>query len=155
MAVNLDKPQMWKDDIAASVDMYNDWFMRFAPEAFRNTRIKTTVDVEAALKATGALTDIRPDTIRRHPEILPTLRMSTCPPIAVDRLIGLAGVSTNLIKSMEVDKRLPPRMSTAEADAQLVKVASIVAKMADPDIFVWLARNTPPTEPEMHRGRPS
>ena len=31
------------------------------------------------------------------------------PPLAVDRLIGLAGVSNNLVKSMEIRKALPPR----------------------------------------------
>ncbi len=49
MPVNLDKPQHWKADVAQSVDMYNDWFMRFAPQAFRTTRVQTTKDVEAAL----------------------------------------------------------------------------------------------------------
>ena len=65
-------------------------------------------------------------TLRRHPEILPTLRMSTCPPIAVDRLIGLAGVSKSLVQCMEADHRLPPRMSVADADAQLAKIAAII-----------------------------
>ena len=37
MGVSLDKPQNWKADIAQSVDMYNDWFMKFAPKAFRDT----------------------------------------------------------------------------------------------------------------------
>jgi len=32
MAVNRDKPDRWKRDIAQSVDMYNDWFMHFAPK---------------------------------------------------------------------------------------------------------------------------
>jgi hypothetical protein len=27
MTVNLNKPHLWKADIAQSVDMYNDWFM--------------------------------------------------------------------------------------------------------------------------------
>ena len=49
MAVNRNKPDKWKADIAQSVDMYNDWFVRFAPEAYRTTRIHTTNDVEAAL----------------------------------------------------------------------------------------------------------
>jgi hypothetical protein len=98
MAVNRDKPNRWKADIVRSVDMYNDWFMKFAPQAFRNTRIQTTQDVKAALHATENITNIQPVVIRRHPEILPTLRMSTCPPLAVDRLIGLAGVSINLVK---------------------------------------------------------
>ena len=50
MPVNLDKPHQWKNDIAQSVDMYNDWFMKFAPDAFRSTRIETTKHVEAALR---------------------------------------------------------------------------------------------------------
>lgn len=152
MAVNRDKPDTWKDDIAQSVDMYNDWFMKFAPKAFRETRIQTTKDVEAALRSTGNLTNVQPETIRKHPEILPTLRMSTCPPLAVDRLIGLAGVSTNLVKRMELGKRLPLRMSAAAADAELARIAAIVEKMADPDIFVWLSRkDQPATEKEIHR----
>lgn len=126
MPVNLDKPHLWKLDVAASVDMYNAWFMDFAPVAFRQTRVKVTVSVEEALQATRYLRDIEPATLRRHPEILPTLRMSTCPPIAVDRLIGLAGVSKSLVQCMEADHRLPPRMSVAEADAQLAKIAAIL-----------------------------
>src|SRR5438034_6821841 len=102
MPVNRDKPDRWKADIALSVDMYNDWFMKFAPAAFRATRIQTTKDVESALHETGNITDIQPGVMRAHPEILPTLRMSTCPPLAVDRLIGLAGVSKNLVKYMEL-----------------------------------------------------
>ena len=139
MAVNRDKPDKWKADIAQSVDMYNDWFMNFAPKAFRETRIQTTKDVEAALHSTGNLTDIQPATMRKHPEILPTLRMSTCPPLAVDRLIGLAGVSSTLVKCMELEKKLPTRMTQAAADKDLARVAAIIEKMADPDIFVWLS----------------
>lgn len=55
MAVNRDKPDRWKADIAQSVDMYNDWFLCFAPNAFRESRIETTRDVDAALTATDNL----------------------------------------------------------------------------------------------------
>ncbi len=151
MAINLDKPARWKTDIAMSVDMYNDWFMKFAPQAFRTTRIQTTKDVEVALRSTRNMTNILPVIMRQHPEILPTLRMSTCPPLAVDRLIGLAGVSTNLVKSMEIEKKLPPRMNPTEIDLELAKIGSIVEKMADPDIFIWLGREEPPTDTEIHR----
>jgi type II restriction enzyme len=151
MAVNLDKPHKWKADVAQSVDMYNDWFMKFAPRAFRDTRIQTTKQVEDALRSTGNLTNIQPALIRKHPEVLPTLRMSTCPPLAVDRLIGLAGVSDNLVKSMEKEQRLPARMSPAQIEADLAKIAAIIAKMADPDIFVWLPRNDAPSDAEIHR----
>ena len=82
MAINKGKPDRWKQDIAQSVDMYNDWFMRFAPEAYRTTRVQTTKDVEATLKATTNLTDVGVDLLRAKPSVLPSLRMSTCPPLA-------------------------------------------------------------------------
>lgn len=151
MPVNLDKPQNWKADIAQSVDMYNDWFMNFAPRAFRETRLATTVSVEATLHATENLTNIKPAILRKHPEVLSTLRMSTCPPIAVDRLIGLSGVSVSLVKTMELDRKLPPRMAVAAMDADLEKIGAIIERLADPDIFVWLGRGTPATEAEIHR----
>lgn len=151
MAVNLHKPERWKSDIAKSVDMYNEWFMKFAPQAFRLTRIQTTTDVEVSLRSTLNMTKIMPANIRQHPEILPTLRMSTCPPLAVDRLIGLAHVSTNLVKSMELKKRVPTRMNSVSIDRELMKIARIIEKMADPDIFVWLERRIPPTKTEIHR----
>lgn len=151
MRVNLDKPQQWKTDIIQSVDMYNEWFMNFAPHAFRTTRIQTTKDVEGALHATANITDIQPSVMRKNPAILPTLRMSTCPPLAVDRLIGLSGVSPNLVRSMELRKKLPPRMPVAEIDLQLAKIAAIIDKLADTDIFVWLGRKAPPSETEVHR----
>ncbi len=151
MGVNLDKPQKWKEDIARSVDMYNDWFMKFAPKAFREARIQATKDVEVALRATDNLTSIRPAILRGHPEVLPTLRMSTCPPIAVDRLIGLAKVPGSMVKRMENEKKLPARMGHAQLDEELRKIGAIIEKMADPDIFVWLGRDEPATEAEIHR----
>lgn len=52
MGINRDKPDLWKDDVAQSVDLYNTWFMEFAPKAFRETRIHTANQVEAALEIT-------------------------------------------------------------------------------------------------------
>jgi hypothetical protein len=150
MGINRDKPDLWKEDIAASVDMYNDWFMNFAPSAYRSTRIQTTKDVEETLKATENLTDIRTTVLRDNPAILPTLRMSTCPPLAVDRLIGLAGVAGNLVKKME-EGALPPRMDGQEVETQLEKISTIIEKMADPDIFVWLGKKAKPSEVEIYR----
>ena len=151
MAVNRDKPDRWKADVAQSVDMYNDWFLRFAPDAYRTTRVQTTSDVEATLKATRNLTDIGVTLLRANAGVLPTLRMATCPPLAVDRLIGLAGVPANLVKVMENDKRLPPRMSRQTADIALGKIAAIIQKLADPDILVWLDREDTPSEQERYR----
>ena len=148
--VNRTKPDRWKADIALSVDMYNDWFMKFAPSAYRETRIKTTKDVESTLTKTANLTDVSAALLRREPGVLPTLRMSTCPPLAVDRLVGLAGVSKNLVGCME-DGTIPQRMNPADLESDLAKIGSIIERMADPDIFVWLGRSASATEPEVHR----
>ncbi|MCY4355833.1 MAG: XamI family restriction endonuclease [Truepera sp.] len=151
MAVNRDKPDRWKEDIAQSVDMYNTWFVQFAPEAYRTTRVQTTKDVEATLKATDNLRDIGVALLKANPGVLPTLRMSACPLLAVDRLIGLAGVSKNLVKVMEKEGKLPPRMPQSKLDGDLTKIGATIKKMADPDIFVWLESGDSPSKQELYR----
>lgn len=131
--------------------MYNGWFMKFAPSAFRATRVQTTKDVETALRLTDSLRNVRPATIRANPEILPTLRMSTCPPLAVDRLIGLSGASASMVKRMELERKLPARMAPRDIDDQLRKIGAIFEKMADPDILIWLGTKKAPTKEEIHR----
>lgn len=150
VSVNIDKPHLWKKDIWDSVDMYNNWFIKFAPEAYRTTRIKTTEEVKKTLKTTNNLTDVTPQLLKTHPASLPTLRMSTCPPLAVDRLIGLTGVSSNLVKTMEEGK-LPVRLSGTKLDAELNKIGDLIQRMADPDILVWLERRDTPSEQELYR----
>jgi len=151
MGVNRDKVDLWKADVAKSVDFYNNWFMNFAPKAFRDTRIETTVQVEEALEQTENLTNIKPEILQRYPSVLPMLRMTTCPPIARDRLIGLAGISPNLVKNMEIQKRIPPKMKLPEVIKQLKMIARIIEKLADPDIFVWKERGDKGTKEEIHR----
>jgi hypothetical protein len=151
VAVNRDKVDLWKADVAKSVDFYNDWFMTFAPKAFRDTRIETSQQVERALQWTENLTNIRPETLQAYPSVLPMLRMTTCPPIARDRLIGLAGLSPNLVKSMEIDNRVPPKMKPCELREQLKMIGDIIEKMADPDIFVWKERGDKGSAEEVHR----
>ncbi|MEG4006291.1 XamI family restriction endonuclease [Microcoleus sp. Pol11C1] len=151
MPVNADKPHLWKPDIALSVDFYNNWFMQFAPKAYRDTRIATTQQVESALAETANLTNITSALLRQHPEVLPILRMAAAPPIARDRLIGLAGVSQNLVKNMEEKQRIPPRADIATLDAELTKISQIIARLLDKDIFPWLESGQQPTEAEVQR----
>ena len=66
--INADKPHLWKADIAASVDRFNQWFMEFAPEAFRSTRVQTTEHVKAALLATNDLLALNPATLKSNPD---------------------------------------------------------------------------------------
>lgn len=147
---NANKPHLWKADVAASVDQFNQWFMRFAPEAFKSTRAKTTESVKTALLATGDLRNIDAATLRANPGALPTLRMCTAPPLAVDRLIGLAGASKSMVGRME-DGKLPLRMPAGSVDAELEKLCHIISKLLDTDIFPWLAGTKPPSAHERDR----
>src|SRR3712207_3102087 len=136
MTVNANKPERWKSDIAQSVDLYNSWFMQFAPEAYRTERVTATQAVEAALQATDYLRNIQPALLKRSPAVLKMLRMATAPPIARDRLSGLANVSKSLIKTME-DKGRVPRRGGARLEEQLGSMGRIIARLTDKDIFPW------------------
>ncbi len=150
MPINADKPHLWKADTRASVDQFNRWFMKFAPKAYRNTRKKTIDSVEQGLTLTKDLSRISPDVIKTHPGILPTLRMSTCPPLARDRLIGLADSSKNLVGTLEEGK-LPPHLAADALDAHLKKIAAILSQMRDVDIFPWLEEKRSPSKEERYR----
>lgn len=134
MPINADKPHLWKADTRASVDQFNQWFMKFAPKAYRDTRKQTIESVEQGLNLTGNLTTITADVIRNNPGILPTLRMSTCPQLARDRLIGLAYSTKNLVGTLEEGK-LPPQLAADALDAHLEKIASILSQMLDNGYF--------------------
>jgi XamI restriction endonuclease len=151
MPVNRDNPDRWKADVAESVDMYNSWFIDFAPQAFRNTRVKVTEIVASTLKATDNLKTLHPEVLRQNPSILPTLRMCTCPPIARDRLIGLASVAKNVVDRMEIDGKLPVRLASDRLDEELSKIVAIITRLADRDIFPWLETNQTPIESEIYR----
>lgn len=150
MAVNRDKPDRWKADIAASVDQFNEWFIRFAPTAFRDQREKVAADVEGSFLATDALRDITPSILKLRPGMLPALRMATCPPLARDRLVGLAKVNKNLVNKME-NGVLPLRMAAARLDAQLSQIAEVIIKLVDEDVCPWIAASRNPSDAELHR----
>ena len=151
LGVNKDKPDRWKLDIAKSVDFYNDWFLQSAPQVFKETRLKTSKQVEQVLKWTANLTRLNPEVFQEYPSILSVLRMATCPPIARDRLIGLAGVPRNLVNAMEADKRVPPRMEPAQLQENLEKIGKIILELIDSDIFVWLDRGDEGETEEIRR----
>ena len=151
MAVNANRPERWKADIAHSVDFYNDWFLRFAPQTYRDSRMQSTVSVEEAFALTSDLANIGADILRLHPSLLPILRMATAPPLARDRLIGLAGVSTGLVRSLEIEKRLPSRMAAGRVDAELGRIVDVIARLLDIDIFPWLKTDRTPSTEEGYR----
>lgn len=124
--------------------------MKFAPKAYRDTR-KTTIEiVKRGMKLTGDLTTINPEVIKTNPEILPTLRMSTCPPLARDRLIGLADSTKNFVGCLE-EGRLPRLLSPQLLEGHLGKITAILSQMLDVDIFPWLGEKRCPTRQERYR----
>lgn len=150
MPINLNKPERWNADTAASVDLYNNWFMSSAPETFRSTRKLVTAEVEETLSVSKDLADISPSLLKAAPKALRTFRMACCPPLAVDRLIGLAGCSKNLVKKM-TDGDLPPRMKPEELDRELGLIVGIINRLLDRDIFNWLADSNSPSKAERYR----
>lgn len=151
MAANNDSPRRWNADVAASVDFYNRWFLDAAPATFRAMRADAQQTVHAALAATDNLRHIAAAVLADEPAIISTLRMATAPPIAVDRLIGLAQVPGAMVKRMEKDDALPTRQSADDLDANLSAIAAVIARLLDRDLFVWLQRDDEPTAVELER----
>ena len=151
MPVNADKPHLWKQDIAQSVDMFNAWFVEFAPTAYRDVRTQTSQRVQDALMRTSNLTDISPDVLAEEPSMVAILRMATAPPIARDRLIGLANVPSNLVTNMENQNRVPPRMSAEDLQTHFRQISRVIEQLADKDIFHWLGSNQEPNQLDLYR----
>ena len=148
--VNADKKDRWPADIKRSVDAYNEWFRNFAPDIFRKSREQATTRVKEALIRTSDLTSVTPRVIKDWPEVVAILRMCTAPPMARDRLIGLAGVKPSLVQGLEEGK-LPRRMSATELDHQLERICETVLRLVDRDLFPWLDAGVLPTEEERAR----
>jgi hypothetical protein len=148
LVINADKPLLWKDDVAASVDLYNEWFLGYAPRTYRETRIQTITEVKNAFDITNHLSTITPSIIKASPEILFTLRMCTAPPIARDRLIGLSYIDGNLVHALERGK-IPPRMNQQALQRSLESICNTINKLLDRDIFQWIDNPQPP-EQDVH-----
>ncbi len=150
MPINADKPQFWKADTRASVDQFNNWFTQFAPQAYRDSRKQTIRDIERGLRFTEDLTIVTPKIIQANPEILQMLRMSTCPPLARDRLIGLANSTKNFVGRMENGK-IPPKLAPELVLDHLARISTVLTKMLDVEVFPWLEEKRRPTEEERYR----
>lgn len=148
--LNNNTPELWKNDSHRSVDFYNEWFLNFAPEAYRKARFKAIEKVENTFKQTKNLAKISIKALLEHPEMISSLRMSAAPPLARDRLIGLAGIPKSLIHKMECGA-LPTKMNKPELINNLEKISTLLNRLIDLDIFPWLENGQEPTKDEIHR----
>ena len=118
---------------------------------YRDSRAAATVQVEEGIRLTHNLTTLTPNALRRHPGVLQMLRMATCPPLARDRLVGLAYTSKNLVSVMEEKNAIPRRMPAATLQENLTRIADVITRMLDLDIFPWITSKQHPTEEERYR----
>jgi len=77
--------------------------------------------------------------------------MSTCPPLAVDRLIGLADVSPSMVKRMEIEKKLPVQMAAAAIDAELGKISQLLRSLPTPIFSYGSGALCPRPSRKIHR----
>jgi hypothetical protein len=142
--LNADKVAMWKSDIEKSVELYNRWFIKFAPRTFRESRANSINLVKDVFDLTHNLGKIDSKLLSEHPGLLPTLRMCTAPPLARDRLVGLSRTSKNLVATIERGK-LPTKMQSQELELQLGKISKTVRTLLDVGVFPWIEDNSQPT----------
>ena len=155
MPINSDKPLRWKADVETSIDFYNDWFIQFAPATYRKQRKLRTEEVRSAFQLTNNLRNFTPEVLAEHPDVLPMLRMTSAPPLARDRLMGLAYADKNLIKCMEgkdgVPSCLPPRMKRERLQFQLASICDVLTELLDHDLFPWLEGSASPSDESVAR----
>jgi hypothetical protein len=154
MWMNADKPAQWKIDVAYSVNYYNQWFLEFAPLTYQQQRQERSGDVLAAFGLTEFLRTITPEVLLQFPSALQVLRMCTAPPLARDRLIGLASVRQSLVGKMERDISSQSGRATSFRDnvtikAEYLRICSVITRLIDNHLFPWLTEQRSPTEQEL------
>ncbi len=137
MDINRTRRDKWKTDTQKSVEYYNNWFIKFAPKAFREVRCEAIEIVEEAMKGTDEFRSITSRILKGHPYILPAMRMATLPTLAEDRLAGLTGVPKATIKTLD-DGKLPARLEDEDLNEQLNAITKAIQKLIDKDLMPWL-----------------
>ena len=139
--INKRSTERWKADVQKSVLFYNDWFLEFAPETYIVARESATAKVKAAFEKTNFFRNITPILLDEAPDSIAILRMSTTPPLARDRLSGLANVPKQLVKSLEEGKH-------PHDQAAFVRIVQIINRLLDKEMMPWLSRGGKPYEHE-------
>lgn len=140
MDINRKNPDIWKADIERSVSFYNKWFVDYAPPTFRESRKEAVVLVNEAFGKFGSMCDLDDEVLVKSPTILPVLRQMTCPPLASDRLAGLARVAPSVVKSFESGKS-----KKATRGEYASKIMDVIRDLLDTDLFSWIDDSGSPT----------
>ena len=143
--INRNTPDKWNSDVLLSVKFYNDWFMHFAPATYIEARREAIERVDTMLRETDCFNQLSVQSVIDMPDSMAILRMATTPPIARDRLTGLAEVGRGFVKSMETGQ-LPPRMSKETLHATISKILEIINRLLDREIMPWLKEGITPAK---------
>jgi hypothetical protein len=144
-SINKNKTERWKADVQKSVLFYNDWFLNFAPDTYINARREAINKVESAFQKTECFNSLSIEMLKTAPETITILRLATTPPLARDRLIGLADITSNLMEKME-EGRFPPKMKQKDIDKSLSRIIDIINRLLDKEIMPWLEDKRYPHE---------
>lgn len=147
--INNKRTDCWKADVELSVEYYNNWFLDFAPQTYVAERKAATKRVERAFLQTNDLTTISPEVLLVDPSLLHIFRMFTAPPIARDRLAGLAYLPKSMVETLEEGKLPRKRRELLLADLQ--KIVAVIDQLLDRQLFGWLDTSKAPTKAERQR----
>lgn len=136
MDINRQRVDDWKKDIEQSVDFYNRWFLAFAPPAFRSARERARKNVSEVFRATEDVRSLHAAMLALAPTMLPVLRQMTCPPLARDRLAGLARVGSAVVRGMEDETR---KHAMRDARTSAERIMAVIVRLLDHDLLPWLA----------------
>lgn len=141
MDINRKNPDCWNADIEESVQYYNVWFVKYAPPTFRKVRERAISVVNKALSEIGSLCDLDDNVLIETPNVLTILRQMTCPPLARERLAGLARVTPAVVKSFEEGN---PKPSTRLQNAP--KIMDVIRDLIDTDLLSWIDKKKAPAK---------
>ena len=136
--INRCNTEHWKEDVRKSVLFYNNWFLNFAPITYVNARKQAIERVERAFNNSNFFNDITEEMLMKSPETVAILRMATTPPLARDRLAGLANVPKQLIKKLEEGKSSGGKIVIAD-------IVGIIVRLLDREMMPWLKSGETPT----------
>lgn len=145
LSINKKNVDQWKTDVQKSVLYYNEWFLRYAPSTYIKSRQEAINKVETIFQKTDCLNMLSVNMLREVPDAITILRMATTPPLARDRLVGLADIPRDFIKKLE-EGTLPSKLSESQANLTLSKIIAVVNKILDKDIMPWLEKKATPNE---------
>ena len=145
LSINKKNVDQWKTDVQKSVLYYNEWFLKYAPSTYIKSRQEAIAKVETIFQKTDCLNMLSVNMLKEVPDAITILRMATTPPLARDRLVGLADIPRDFIKKLE-EGTLPSKLSESQANLILGKIIAVVNNILDKDIMPWLEKKATPNE---------